>query len=324
MIVGWRKLITVVMATHNGSDTIGQTLEALVRTESPPGGWRLVIVNNASSDSTAAIIEHWKERLPIVLLTEDRLGKNRALNTGLSVIRDEFVVLCDDDVLPDPDWLLEWRRVADAYPEIGIFGGAIIPKFQIPPPEYCLKNHDTMAAMWSATRPDRPEGIKADDPVWDVYGCNMAMCADVARNFRFDEDFMVGPDAFLGDESDFVRRVARAGYKVGFAPTARVHHVVGCEQVRWKWMLRRFFRSGKSHSFIELKEQPLSVPSLFGAPRFLIRQFLAHVPATLVAIFVASRPAMFAQMKILAFDFGRIYQARVMAKERGRPRQVCG
>ncbi len=58
-------MISVLMATHNGADTIGRTLAAMSELEAPADGWKLVIVNNGSTDDTEAHILKWRERLPL-------------------------------------------------------------------------------------------------------------------------------------------------------------------------------------------------------------------------------------------------------------------
>ena len=127
-------MMTVILPSHNGGDTIGRTLDAFCRLEQPEGGWRLVVVNNASTDNTSGIVNRYASRLPLLHIQETRLGKSNALNAGIEHVRGDFVVFTDDDVLPDANWLSEWRRVAHRYPEFGIFGGAIEPEFEVPPP----------------------------------------------------------------------------------------------------------------------------------------------------------------------------------------------
>src|SRR5690606_12127703 len=45
-------MLSVLMATHNGADTIERTLAAMSVMEPPAGGWTLIVVNNASTDDT--------------------------------------------------------------------------------------------------------------------------------------------------------------------------------------------------------------------------------------------------------------------------------
>jgi glycosyltransferase involved in cell wall biosynthesis len=78
--------ITVVFATHNGADTLPRMLDALEDLETPMGGVKIVAVDNASTDNSAALIKARSASLPVELLTETRRGKSAALNRALSAI----------------------------------------------------------------------------------------------------------------------------------------------------------------------------------------------------------------------------------------------
>src|SRR5271165_1521921 len=178
-------MMTVVLPTHNGGDTIGRTLDAFCHLEQPEGGWLLVVIDNASTDGTKEVVSRYASRLPLLYVQEPRLGKSNALNTGIEHARGDFVVFTDDDVLPDVNWLSEWRRVANQYPEFGIFGGAIEPEFEVPPPSW-LGETNWAIVLYTATARGRPEGEMAHDAM-DVFGPNMAVRADVlAAGLRFD------------------------------------------------------------------------------------------------------------------------------------------
>ncbi len=78
--------LTVLFATRNGGGVLPRTLEAYRRVESPSHAWKMVIVDNGSTDSTSAIIASFKNQLPIEMLHEPVAGKNRALNRGLTAV----------------------------------------------------------------------------------------------------------------------------------------------------------------------------------------------------------------------------------------------
>lgn len=52
-------MLTVLMATHDGSDTLERTLRAFAALDEPSGGWKLVIVNNASTDGRGCRSTAW-------------------------------------------------------------------------------------------------------------------------------------------------------------------------------------------------------------------------------------------------------------------------
>ena len=132
--------LTILFATRNGAPTLPRMLDALENLE--PGGRpvKIVAVDNASTDGSAELIKERHGKLPITLLSESRLGKNIALNKGLSEIDGDLVVLTDDDIIPRHDWLTSIRRVAEEKPNYDIFGGAIYPLWEEIPEEWVLRN----------------------------------------------------------------------------------------------------------------------------------------------------------------------------------------
>src|SRR6266851_8291804 len=128
------KMLTVLLATRNRAAILRETLGAYCHLQEPPSGWKLVIVDNGSTDQTATVLASFANRLPLHAVSEPTGGKNSALNTGLGFVEGDLAVFTDDDAFPHPDWLLELRKAAEAQPTYSMFGGAIVPRWASPPP----------------------------------------------------------------------------------------------------------------------------------------------------------------------------------------------
>src|SRR5690606_12581375 len=76
-------MLTVLLSSHNGGDDLKRMLDGLMGCRAPRGGWRLVAVDNASTDGTGEILRSYADRLPLTILYEPQPGKNRALNRAL-------------------------------------------------------------------------------------------------------------------------------------------------------------------------------------------------------------------------------------------------
>ncbi|MGH7045238.1 MAG: glycosyltransferase [Stellaceae bacterium] len=301
-------MLTVLIATHNGTDTLGRTLERFCALVSPPGGWKLLVVNNASTDRTEELVLSFRDRLPLGYLVEPRLGKPHALNTGLDHVSGDLVVFADDDVLPDPDWLVAWRSAVARYPECSIFGGAIEPLYERDPPQWLSRVQRGESILFSRTEP-APEGPIPPDGR-NVYGPNMAIRTTLLDGgSRYDERFFCGPSGLMGEETEFVRRLVNRGGQPCFVPNARVRHIVKCGQLAWSYMLRRFYRFGKRHWVLEARD-PLPVAQLFDAPRYMIRQVVTLIATIPVALLSFDRFRIFTHLQKLAFQLGVLVQAR--------------
>ncbi len=300
-------MLTVLLPTHNGSDTLERTLSAFSQLTSPNGGWKLVIINNASTDNTDAIVRRWMDRLPIEYLLEPRRGKPIALNHGFDRVEGDFLVMTDDDVLPDPTWLVEWRRMADEYPSLDIFGGAIEPEFEVPPPPWVAASGWTIV-LYSATAPGRPEGpmVAADR---EVYGANIGVRPHVIQQIRFDERFMSGTHGLMGEDTDFIDRVAAAGFQVGFAAKARVKHIIQREQVTRRWMIRRFYRHGRAMYTFDALAGSNTAPRLFGTHRYLIRRIATQLLTLPLVALTFSDFRLMQHVRLLAYDCGAVRES---------------
>ncbi len=308
-------MIGVILATHNGADTIEQTLQALCDISQPQGGWQLIVVNNASTDETSHIIHRFSSHLPLRYVEEPNLGKANAVNAGIAHACGDLTVFTDDDVIPDHNWLCEWRRVADQHPEIDIFGGSIVPAFEASPPAW-LRETNWMLMLYAATTPTLAEGAFPANAA-EVFGPNMAVRSKVLEaGYRFDPRLMKGATGLIGDETDFVIRAASGGALLGFAPTARVRHIVNRSQVTWRWMLRRFYRHGRTLYYCETASRIAAFPCIAGIPRYLFRRIAEQVLLLPVALASGKKKRIMALLRTIAYDLGAAYQAKLMAKER--------
>jgi len=263
-------MITVLMATHNGSHTLPVVLDAYCKLESLNEDWKVVIVDNASTDSTNEIIQSFQPKLPIVHVHEPRVGKNFALNTGVEYIAGDLALLTDDDAVPQRDWLVQTRRIADAQPSFAVFGGVIVPQWETTPEDWIL---EYVTCKYAITNPDWKEG--PIDPLW-VYGPNMAVRSEVFKaGNKF--DVSLGPRGSKyqqGDETEFLQRIGRSGFHCWHCKDMVVAHIIRKHQMTKQWLLRRAVSIGQAEfkrDFGEFGERQLPAP-LFGVARYLIRE----------------------------------------------------
>ncbi len=122
--------LTVVAAAHNERHIVSAMIEAVDAAAAPYGGSvELIVVDNASSDDTAALARAAIGRLRFCsgrVLSEARLGKAIALNAALAEVRTDFVLRIDADTLIAPSNIAQ----AVAYfvdDRVGVVGGLSMP-----------------------------------------------------------------------------------------------------------------------------------------------------------------------------------------------------
>ncbi|HJP85477.1 MAG TPA: glycosyltransferase [Gemmatimonadaceae bacterium] len=301
-------MLTVLFATHNGARTLRSVLATYSQLMHPNGGWKLVVVDNASTDNSRQILDSFRDQLPIEYVYERTPGKNAALNTGLEFVEGDLVVLTDDDVFPRQDWLIALREAADNYPEYAVFGGRVLPRWETAPPEWV-----------TAWVPRGPVYTISSDKLFDgpaspenIYGPNMAVRADVfAAGVRFDPS--VGPNGSnyaMGSETELVIRLARLGYRIRCVPDAEVEHFIRNYQLQREWILRRATRFGRGQFRLGASQQARDVATWVGVPRHLFREFFREFGVALKAALTFDEETAFRARWTLNFLWGQIIEAR--------------
>lgn len=304
-------MLTVLLATRNRARILREVLEGYARLAAPDGGWKVVVVDNGSTDDTVRMLDEFVPRLPLQVLVEPTPGKNAALNRGLDLLEGDLAVFTDDDAFPRQDWLVQLRRAADTHAGFSLFGGTIVPRWEVSPPEW-VRWLD-LGPIFTVTDPALPDGPVAPDDISIVQGPNMAIRADVfASGTRYDTS--IGPrgaDYAMGSETELLLRLSREGHRAWHVKDAVIEHFVRREQLDEDWVLRRAIRWGRGRH-----RMAQGVPLWLGIPRHLFRD----LPAAGVAMAAAHASRNPEALLRARWDFnilvGKLREARAMTSER--------
>lgn len=86
---------SVIVATRNHAEFLGRCLRSLFSQESPPE-FEIVVVNDASEDSTDAILEAFSSEI-MVLTNDHNIGLPASLNLAIEASRGSYIVRVDSD-----------------------------------------------------------------------------------------------------------------------------------------------------------------------------------------------------------------------------------
>ena len=266
-------MVTVIIASYNGSKTLPLVLDAYTRLQPPAGGWKLVVVDNASTDGSGELIASYRDRLPLTCLHEAKQGKNPSLNQALRHVEGDLVVFSDDDAIPAPQWLAELVEQARQHPEYAVFGGRIVPRWPFPPPQWVLDW--VPLGVTYAVLDDQPTGPISPGMVW---GANMAVRAQIfANGVSFDEG--IGPKGQhypMGSETSFNETLGKAGHQAWHCAGAVVEHIIRPQQLEQQWVLQRAYKFGRGQYLKERVEWPADMPLWRGIPRWKWRKLVAQ------------------------------------------------
>ena len=107
--------LTVVIPVYNEESTLAETVEGVLKLQSPGLGLELVIVDDCSKDSSRAVSERLAAEHPEIKLCfhEKNRGKGAALRTGFLAATGDYVGIQDADMEYDPRDYLKMIRPLD-------------------------------------------------------------------------------------------------------------------------------------------------------------------------------------------------------------------
>ena len=108
-------LIDVVLPAYNGAGVIRAALDGALTQDVP---LRIIVVDDGSSDDSAAIARSYASRVTVI--TQQNQGVSGARNTGLAAARAPYVALLDQDDIWQPGKLARQLAAIEAHPEVGI------------------------------------------------------------------------------------------------------------------------------------------------------------------------------------------------------------
>lgn len=215
---------SVVFATHNRAERLRDMLAGLRAQTLPRAAFEVVVVDDASSDDTSAVLAEAIERgdLHIRAIRHDHnRGPAAARNAGWRAARASFVAFSDDDCVPAAGWLDALLRAHRERPE------AIVQGRTEPRP-------DEIGALGPFSRTLR---VRSLGPFFQT--CNVAYPRVLLERLAgFDEQTFTVP---CGEDADLAWRGIETGSATVFAPDALVHHAVnqlgpvGKLRVAWRW-----------------------------------------------------------------------------------------
>jgi len=208
--------VSVIIPTWNGRDLLRAALQSL-RAQSYRN-FEIVIVDNGSSDGTAAMLRAEFPEAAVVPLPENR-GFAVAVNAGLRAARGRYLMLFNNDAEAEPRWLEALVAVLDARPEVGSVASKMLTARD---PSVV----DSAGAAMGLFAYDIGRGER-DGARFDSAREILCPCAGAAAYRRelfdavglFDEAFFAWfEDVELGI------RAQLAGFRCWYEPQARVRH----------------------------------------------------------------------------------------------------
>lgn len=258
--------VTVAIPTYNRAEFLRQTLAGIGAQAFPRDHFEVLVIDNNSTDHTRAVVAEFSGALPSPrYIHEPQQGLDYARNRAITEARGEIILFGDDDILVQPDWIVQMAAplMADAGTRrIGAIGGEVIPVFPDGLPDWVREWHAPLAFR-ADTGPlearHSPMGANMAFPRWvfEQLGAFHTALDRAAGNY------------FSGGDSEMIRRVREAGHEVWFSPAAAVKHQMPASRTTLKYARRHAFDSARSR-VIDRAGQP-------GAFSYLAGRLVANI-----------------------------------------------
>lgn len=242
--------VTVVICTRNRAVQLASVLDSACRMIVPENlRWEFIVVDNGSSDGTAAVVGSYSDRLPIKCIREDRAGLSNARNCAVDAAKGKYICWTDDDVMIDPNWLSAYVDAFKYHPEAALFGGKIIPHLVKPTPIwFVLGRYDWPLAFrdfGDTIVPLTFDGFKIP------FGANYAIRVDEQKRHKYNPELGVSPmHKRVGEETDVMYRIFKDGNTGWWVPDSKVQHIIPSARQSLKFIYEYNYLVGETTGYL--------------------------------------------------------------------------
>ncbi len=204
--------VTAVTVTHNGSRVLEGMLSTL------PKSVPLIVVDNASSDDSVAIVERLRPDAAI-FRNEIGLGYGGGMSVGLPHVTTDYVLMVNPDTILNAVAIETMVAEADANPQAGL----LTPVVENPDGSVEI-SHDIVLEKRSLCPPRDNEPVP-EGPLCADYlsgAIVMGRMSALREIDFFDTEFFL-----YYEDDDMCRRLKDAGYYSMVVPSARITHIGG-------------------------------------------------------------------------------------------------
>ncbi len=242
-------LISAVICTHNREQYLGAAIDSLLA--QTLDSYEIIVVDNASTDSTAAIAKARAATGKVRYLYEPTLGLSVARNQGAAAAQGQIVAYLDDDAEASAGWLAALLKVFDENSEVAIAGGKVTliwPPDALPPR---WLSDDLSSGLGAYDLGD--ELIYIQQPALTPRGLNYAVRKQFLQEVGgFDTHLgRVGKNLLSNEEQQLTRLALERGWQVAYIPEALAAHNVAPARMKPGWFLSRSWWQGISESYRE-------------------------------------------------------------------------
>ena len=260
--------ISIIICTYNRSILLEKCIESLL--SQLIAVIEIIIIDNNSTDKTAEITKEYTSIYPnIWYVFESKVGLSHARNRGIIEAKSDWILYLDDDAVAFPD-LVKRALYLVGRGDFDCVGGMYYGYYNVVKPKW-IPNDFGSKQLFST----RISQCNYTIPCGGIVMYKKSMLESLNG---FSPIFgMEGDKKWLGEETELQFRAENKGYKLGFDPDLKIHHLVNPKYTRLSWHLKRSFLEGSAISKIENNTSISSLTLSF--LRSILGLFLRRIPS---------------------------------------------
>ena len=270
--------ISLVICTYNRSGYLPGSLESIHLQTIDKNLFEIVVIDNASTDDTARIIQEFISENPSLHISyyfEKNKGLSFARNRGITEARSPLIAYVDDDVILTPDYLKELLSFFDKNPTAAGAGGKVIPKYESGTEPVWMNKY--LAGFVGNV--NHGTDVKLFTPSMKYpAGCNMIYKKDILlKAGGFNNDLK-----FRSDDKYIFYKVHEVSDQIYYLPDACLYHYIDSYRLDLKNFKTLYLKTGNEEKRRLLSEgnktgllkKLIEYKFKFGASLFLYLTFL--------------------------------------------------
>ncbi len=232
--------------------------------------WEVIFIDNASTDGTLAVAnQSWESmaiQVPFTAVTEQKSGKENAINRGLSLAKYQYVIFCDDDNWLKEDYVQLAYTIMSSNDQIGLLGGFGIPVFEDSRPEW----FSTYEANYAVGKQNDANGeIPPGIDMRYVWGAGSVLNKNVYQlltNVGFTRIITREryPEFARCEDLELSYAIQLTGFKLWYDNRLEYKHFIAKKKLTWPYLVDMVKQGARARPYLMLYGALSTLPPIQG------------------------------------------------------------
>lgn len=251
---------SIVVLNYNGKEHLEECFSSIREINYPKDRYETIMVDNASKDGSIGFV---KKEFPWVkiLALDKNYGFTEGNNRGMAESKGKYVVVLNNDLKVDENWLLELVKVAESDKKIAACGSKVLDYKDPRIIQYAGAYLDILGSPYhrGLGEIDNGQYEKAEE-VFYALDCSTLYRKEALQSLKYWYD----PSFFIQcEETDLCWRLKYKGWKIVYVPKSFIYHKGGASTSKEGGIMTFYLYRNKLWMFRKNLRAPLKQAILF-------------------------------------------------------------